>query len=145
MSETTSLTPVEPEQALTGKRGLDITKVDFVMSREQERDLTFLYRVDQLKLFDENAKTYHRCAKPGDVATVQILFEMRDLYLKAKEEGDLKSAISLMKQMDDIIARTEARRDKALERLLAWKKHAEAAGMAMDDATSEDLEKIANR
>lgn len=143
MSDTEVMVP-EPAQELTGRRGLDIEKVEMVMSREQERDLTFLFRVDQLKLFDPNAKTYHRKAKSGDPVTIQLLFEMRDAYLAAKEGGDPKLAHSLLKQMDDIAARAEARRDKALERLFAWKKQAEDSGKGLGDLSQDELRKLAD-
>lgn len=128
------------EESLTGKRGLDIAKVEMVMSREQERDLTFLFRIDQLKLFDPTAKAYHRKAKPSDLAAIQLLFEARDLYVDAKANGDSKQCQLLLKQMDEIIARAEVRRDKALERMFAWKKQAEEtvgkAELSIDDLTS---------
>lgn len=140
----TELSVPDPSQEITGKRGLDVEKVEMIMGREQERDLTFLFRVDQLKLFDPNAKTYHRKAKSGDPVTIQLLFEMRDAYNDAKANGDPKLAHSLLKQMDDIAARAEARRDKALERLFAWKKQAEDNGKGMDGMTQDELVKMAN-
>lgn len=191
MTDTEVIVPETVQsQELTGRRGLDVEKVEMIMGREQDRDLTFLFRVDQLKLFDPNAKTYHRKAKSGDPVTIQLLFEMRDMYSACKEAndpktvaallepigeaiakaedagdkfmveklskqmdemiarfraaGDPKLAHSLLKQMDDIAARAEARRDKALERLFAWKKQAEDSGKGMDGMTQAELEKMAN-
>jgi hypothetical protein len=73
-----------------------------------------------------------------------LLFEMRDAYNAAKDAGDPKLAHALLKQMDDIAARAEARRDKALERLFAWKKQAEESGRGMDGMTQDELQKMAN-
>lgn len=137
---------VEPDQSLTGKRGLDIAKVEEIMSREQMRDLSYLYRVDQIKLFDENAKEYHRKAKPSDTGSLQLFFEIRDQYIKAKADPECsqKDLQGYLKMMDDILSRAETRRDKALDRLQSWKKHAEDHGAGLSEMTSQELEKLAN-
>jgi hypothetical protein len=135
---------VEPDQTLTGKRGLDISKVEEIMSREQMRDLSYLYRVDQIKLFDLTAKAYHCKAKPSDTGSLQLFFEIRDRYLAAKEDPECsqKDLQGYLKMMDDILSRAETRRDKALDRLQTWKKHAEDQGAGMGDLTTEELEAI---
>jgi len=145
MSESEVIVPDEQDQSLTGKRGLDINKVNDIMSREQMRDLSYLYRVDQLKIFDQTAKTYHRMAKPSDTGSIQLFFEIRDQYVAAKASGaSQKDLQGYLKMMDDILSRAEQRRDKALDRLQAWKKHAEEQGLGMADMDPADLERIAN-
>lgn len=140
----TEIIVIEPDQSLTGKRGLDIHKVEEIMSREQMRDLSYLYRVDQLKLFDLTAKAYHCKAKPSDTGSLQLFFEIRDQYLKAKDDPDAsqRDLQGYLKMMDDILSRAETRRDKALDRLQTWKKHAEDKGMGMGSMTTEELEAI---
>jgi hypothetical protein len=145
MSESEVIVPDEQDQSLTGKRGLDINKVNDIMSREQMRDLSYLYRVDQLKIFDTTAKTYHRMAKPSDTGSIQLFFEIRDQYVDAKASGaSQKDLQGYLKMMDDILSRAEQRRDKALDRLQAWKKHAEEQGLGMADMDPADLERIAS-
>ena len=46
--------------------------------------------------------------------------------------------------MDEILSRAEQRRDKALDRLQAWKKHAADQGLGMADMDPGDLERIAS-
>jgi hypothetical protein len=146
MSESEVIVPEEQDQSLTGKRGLDINKVNDIMSREQMRDLSYLYRVDQLKIFDTTAKTYHRMAKPSDTGSIQLFFEIRDQYIAAKADPEVsqKDLQGYLKMMDDILSRAEQRRDKALDRLQAWKKHAEEQGLGMADMDPADLDRIAN-
>jgi len=145
MSDTEVTVAEEQDKSLTGKQGLDINKVNDIMSREQMRDLSYLYRVDQLKIFDENAKTYHRQAKPSDTGSIQLFFEIRDQYVKAKLDGaSPKDLQGYLKMMDEILSRAEQRRDKALDRLQAWKKHAEDQGLGMADLDPAELEKIAS-
>jgi hypothetical protein len=141
---TSEVTVVEPDQTLTGKRGLDIAKVEEIMSREQLRDLSYLYRVDQIKIFDETAREFHRKAKPSDTGSLQLFFEIRDQYVAAKADPECsqKDLQGYLKMMDEILSRAETRRDKALDRLQGWKKHAEDRGAGMGDMTTEELEAI---
>ena len=144
-TEPSAIVPVEPDGELTTqKQGLDIGKVERVMSREQERDLSFLYRVDQIKLFDEaGSKQFHGKAKPSDPISLQILFEIRDRYRQSVRDEQPKETLAYLKMMDDIAARAEGRRDKALERLFSWKKHAEDKG-GLGEMTTAELERVAS-
>lgn len=111
------------------KRGVDIAKVEELISREQERDLRFLYRFDQIRLFDpvpsDQAKAYNYKRKPSDPVTIQNLFEIRDMYLQAKADGDSKTAQLYLKMIAEISSRAEDRRDKVSDRLFGWKRHQE--------------------
>ena len=61
------------DNAVSTKRGLDVSRVEQIMAREQERDLKLIYRIDQLKPFDAEAKNYHKKAKPSDPLAIQLL------------------------------------------------------------------------
>lgn len=141
--------PVDESHALsTAKRGLDVQRVEFIMAREQERDLALVYRIDQLDLFvrnpDQDAKKrYNAQRKPSDPPLIQAFWEAHGNYLAAKEEGDFKASLEWFKQLQNVLQDAQEIRKEAMDRLFAWKKQAELQGKGLDNVTTEELERLA--
>ena len=131
------------DNSVTSKRGLDVSRVEQIMAREQERDLKLIYRIDQLKPFDAEAKNYHKKAKPSDPLAIQLFFEIRDRYEDAKE-SDPKLAQEYLKMMQKFSDMAQNLRTGAMQRLFEWKKHAEAQGHGLGDLSEAELRALAN-
>ena len=74
----------ESERTVTTKRGLDITKVEWVIGREQEKDLALIHRIDQIQFFcelpEEDKKQYNYKRKPSDPPLLQSIWEAHRQY-----------------------------------------------------------------
>ena len=142
------IVPEKRNDKLTSKRGLDLGKVDMIMGREQERDLALIYRADQLQLFidmpSDDKRQYHYKRKPSDAPLIQAAWEAHKNYLCFKDTDDTKAALSWYKELVDIINKIQDLRREAMDRLLSWKKQAEAEGRGLGNLSSEDLEKLAH-
>ena len=140
----------EQQQALTtAKRGLDVQRVEFIMAREQERDLALVYRIDQLDLFvrnpDQDAKKrFNAQRKPSDPPLIQAFWEAHANYLKAKLDDDHKASLEWFKQLQHVLQDAQEIRKEAMDRLFEWKKQAEAQGKGIGDMTAEELEALAH-
>lgn len=130
---------------LHNRRGLDITKVDALLGREQEKDLALVYRIDQLMLFigAGEEKTFNAKRKPSDHPVVKALWEAHDNYMESKAGGDQRGAVAWFKELREIQREAQTIRNNALERLFDWKKQAEAAGLGMNDLSQEELIRMA--
>lgn len=137
----------DAENKLSTKRGLDLSKVDFLLGREQERDLALIYRIDQLKLFlseDKRAGQYNCNRQNADTPVINAIWEAHDNYMECKAEKDQRGAIAWYKELASRLSEAQAIRREAMDRLFAWKKQAEAKGGDMDDMPQTELEKLAN-
>lgn len=132
----------------TPKRGLDLAKVDYVMGREQERDLSLIYRFDQIQAFCEapveERRRFHYQRKPSDPVLIQAFWEAHLNYKRALAADDEKLMLQWFDRCLDIADKCEDKRTAAMDRLMSWKKHAEEMGKTLDAATTEELEKLAN-
>lgn len=132
----------------TAKRGIDLDKVNFVMAREQERDLRIIYRIDQLQLYLDDPtdckKQYNAQRKPSDPPLIQAIWEAHKNYMTAIKEDDQRSALEWFKQQTSLVVKAQDMRKDAMDRMLAWKKQLEANGGGLDSASTEELERLAN-
>ena len=138
---------VTDDHRLSTKRGLDLSKVDFLLGREQERDLALIYRIDQLKLFkteSEREGQYNCNRQNADTPVINAIWEAHDNYMECKAEKDQRGAIGWYKELASRLSEAQAIRREAMDRLFDWKKQAEAKGGKMDDMTQIELEKLAN-
>lgn len=139
---------IEVDNLSSGKRGLDLAKVEYVMGREQERDLRLIYRYDQIQAFcelpAEDRKRYNYERKPSDPVLIQCFWEAHMNYKRALLADDEKLALSWFDRCMEVASKVEAKRFDAMDRLLEWKKQAEADGQQLDAATSAELEALAN-
>jgi hypothetical protein len=172
MNEVIAAEAKQDNSLSTPKRGLDIAKVDAIMGREQERDLKMIYRFDQIQAFcdmpEDARRQYHFERKPSDPVLIQSFWEaqrryklalsMEQQYLDeassggAKDRGkDTPEGLALqyaqlaLKWFDKCLAITQdcgEMRTECVDRLFAWKKHAEERGLSMDDKTTEELEQL---
>jgi hypothetical protein len=133
-----------------GKKGLDVAKVEYVMGREQERDLRIIYRADELQLFVDNfdrmrngASRYHFQRNPGDPPLIQAAWEAHKQYVAYKESDDPKTALAWYKELIGIISKIQEMRKDAMDRMFIWKKQAEEKAN-MTELGNEELEKLAN-
>jgi len=134
------MVPEQQDNAVSSKRGLDISKVEMIMAREQERDLKLIYRIDQLKPFENvEGRQYHKKAKPSDPLAIQLFFEIRDRYEAAKAEGDGRLAQEYLKMMQKFSDMAQGLREGAMQRLFEWKKHAESSGGGIDSMSDDEL------
>jgi hypothetical protein len=137
----------ERKDKLTTKRGLDIPKIEEVMGREQERDLSLIYRADQLQLFiecPEQGRRFHFQRKPSDPPLIQAAWEAHKNYLNYRDTDDAKTTLAWYKALVDIISQVQQLRREAMDRMLQWKKQAEDRGEGLGYMSDEDLEKVAN-
>ena len=138
---------VAADHKVSSKRGLDLSKVDFLLGREQERDLALIYRIDQLKLFElakARENVYNANRQNADPPFIKSIWEAHDNYMECKLNTDQKGAVAWYKELASLLSEAQTIRREAMDRLFAWKKQAEAKGGALDEMTQAELEKLAN-
>ena len=120
--------PVEPERAVTTKRGLDIAKVEWVIGREQEKDLALIHRIDQIQFFcalpPEEKRQYNFKRKPSDPPILQSIWEAHRQY-EALKDTDPLPALKWFEKMTDLLVKAQKLRQEAMDRMFMWKKVAE--------------------
>jgi len=131
------------------KRGVDVVKINYILGREQERDLNLIFRIDQVLLFvDELGRKKIQAApsrfqrNPGDPPLLQALWEAHQNYVKYINSDDHKVALAWFKEVRDIIERAHLLRREAMDRMLEWKRMAEEKGK-LHELSTEDLERLA--
>jgi len=116
------------EQRVVSKRGLDISKVEWVIGREQEKDLALIHRIDQIQFFcdlpDEEKRQYNYKRKPSDPPILQSIWEAHRQYTSNKE-GEPVVALKWFEKMTDLLIKAQKLRQDAMDRMFIWKKVAE--------------------
>jgi hypothetical protein len=133
-------TPDE-ERAVTTKRGLDISKVEWVIGREQEKDLALIHRIDQIQFFcdlpDEEKRQYNYKRKPSDPPILQSIWEAHRQYT-ANKEVEAAIALKWFEKMTDLLIKAQKLRQDAMDRMFLWKKVAEEREDRKTTAPSDD-------
>lgn len=118
----------DSERVVTTKRGLDISKVEWVIGREQEKDLALIHRIDQIQFFcslpEEEKKQYNYKRKPSDPPLLQSIWEAHRQY-QAVQSDDPAVALKWFDKMTDLLIKAQKLRQEAMDRMFIWKKVAE--------------------
>ena len=137
----------DSERVVTTKRGLDITKVEWVIGREQEKDLALIHRIDQIQFFcelpEEEKKQYNYKRKPSDPPLLQSIWEAHRQYTAIKED-DPAVALKWFDKMTDLLIKAQKLRQEAMDRMFIWKKVAEDR-VEQPLPSDDDLAKLAEQ
>lgn len=136
----------DSERVVTTKRGLDITKVEWVIGREQEKDLALIHRIDQIQFFcelpEEDKKQYNYKRKPSDPPILQSIWEAHRQYAALKDDEPVV-ALKWFEKMTDLLIKAQKLRQEAMDRMFMWKKVAE--DRKEPAMTDDDLAKLAEQ